>query len=124
MVFGSFALFQNLDHLDLSNSNIEQIEEYSLDENRKLETVILRNNSLMEVPALFQSFENSLEGLTLKDNNVTSFNSINLENLLYLDLDSNHLNNEMAIQMLKNIPNLLHISLAENEITSIEKYSL
>ena len=56
----SFSLFTNLRYIDLSFSNIEIVEEFAFDDNRKLEVMLLSGNRIEGLPNLFTDEDHAL----------------------------------------------------------------
>ena len=56
----SFSLFTNLRYIDLTFSNIETVEEFAFNENRKLETMLLSGNRIEGLPNLFTDADHAL----------------------------------------------------------------
>ena len=53
-------MFTNLRYIDLSFSNIDTVEEFAFDENRKLETILISSNNIKALPNLFTDNNHAL----------------------------------------------------------------
>ena len=58
-------MFTNLRYIDLSFSNIQKVEEFAFDENRKLETILISSNNINSFPNLFNDNVNSLSKIEI-----------------------------------------------------------
>merc|ERR1711936_448580 len=56
----SFDIFTNLEYLDLSSSKIERVDPFAFAGNKKIGTLILTGNNIINLPNLYESLENSL----------------------------------------------------------------
>merc|ERR1719342_698763 len=121
IVTGSFALFPNLQYLDLSYSKVETIETLAINENKKLNDVILNGNSLTSLPVLYENSDNSLETLILRHNQIKSMTSKGLDKLRYLDLEENLMTEEALSSTLAHLPNLRDFLLDSNNLVKISK---
>ena len=53
-------MFTNLRYIDLTFSNIEIVEEFAFDDNRKLEVMLLSGNRIEGLPNLFTDEDHAL----------------------------------------------------------------
>ena len=58
-------MFTNLRYIDLSFSNIQKVEEFAFDENRKLETILISSNNIKSLPNLFNNNDNALSKIEI-----------------------------------------------------------
>ena len=58
-------MFTNLRYIDLSFSNIDTVEEFAFDENRKLETILISSNNIKSLPNLFNNNDNALSKIKI-----------------------------------------------------------
>ena len=88
----SFSRFSNLQYLDLSYSNIAEIEENAFGY-LPLETVILTGNSITNLPVIFKEPSLDLKKLFLSYNELKSIDLVNMNNLEEIDLTHNSFSN-------------------------------
>ena len=88
----SFSRFSNLQYLDLSYSNVADIEENAFGY-LPLETVILTGNSITNIPVIFKEPSINLKKLFLSYNKLKSIDLRNMNNLEEIDLTANSFSN-------------------------------
>ena len=88
----SFSRFSNLQYLDLSYSNVADIEENAFGY-LPLETVILTGNSITNIPVIFKEPSIDLKKLFLSYNKLKSIDLRNMNNLEEIDLAANSFSN-------------------------------
>jgi len=110
----SFSMFTNLRYIDLSFSNIDTVEEFAFDENRKLETILISSNNINSLPNLFNDNDNSLKSVTANHNRLSMLYSEHLSGMLFLSLNYNEFTEAGVQQSVVNMPNLIHLSLEKN----------
>ena len=115
-----FNLFPNIVYLDLSNNHIAPIDEFALEANKKLETVILNSNQLASIPSLFEFDDNVLQFLSARHNKLLSVDCSTLDNLSVLDLKDNHLDENGLTSCLNYGRSLHEVNLDSNMIERID----
>ena len=115
------ALFtSNLQYLDLSKNKIGDLEVFSKKEiYNNLESLNLSNNNIDNIIPLFHSKFNSLKNLNLSYNNIFDIDCLGFDNIYFdklqiLDLSNNHIKKLNKIH----IPSLTNLNLINNEIDS------
>ena len=110
----------NLEYLDLSKNKISDLEVFSKKEvYNNLESLNLSNNNINNIVPLFHSKFSNLKKLNLSYNNISDIECLGFDNIYFqqlqaLDLSNNHIKKLNKIK----IPSLTNLILINNEIDS------
>lgn len=121
VLIGSFDTFPNLEYLDLSGCNINEVDDFVFEGNQLLTDLVLSKNNLRSLPNLFQSTDNTLESLTARHNQIQSMYGTYLPKLTILDLEDNAMTEKSVASALAPLVNLYDVNLDSNLMEVLTK---